>query len=241
MDADLVGDFDLGEPPPLTAIPDSIKEEEAKAPEQMLPQLPKKFTVKEKAVEEEGIPEKITEEAKKKEEDALEAKKQKKLAMKRQEDEANKLKEEEIRKRAALEMIRKNLDKEKQAKADADDPIARLKDEIAKRNNTNNGAFASAGAKGEAKKYNGKLQRIIRRNYALPESYNLKNAKLRVVISISVGENGNLMKMGVEKSSGDAMFDDLAVQAVKASTPLPRPPRGLVAQSILLNFTPQSF
>jgi TolA protein len=242
IDAEFIGDIDLGEPPPVTAIPDSKKADEARAPEKMLPQLPKKFTVKEQSVPDEGIAEKVilAKKAKKKALDKL--KKKKLLAIKHQKDEANKLKAEDIRRRAALEMIRKNLKKSSQAKADLDDPLARLRQELKRRNSTKTaGGFASASAKKRTKKYLGKIYRVIRRNYELPQASNFNNAKLQVIIRISVGDRGNLMKMAIEKPSGDSVFDEMAIKAVRSSIPLPAPPKDLVAKNILLNFTPQSF
>ncbi len=209
----------------------------------MLPQLPKKFTIKEKPTEEAGIPENIVKKAKHKEKKALAALKKKKiLALKHQKDEANKMKAAEIKRRAALELIRKNLKKDKQAKAEADDPLARLREELKRRNNTKStGSYASPSSKRQAQKYGGLLYKVIRRNYELPQASNFANAKMLVTVRIMVGEVGNLMKIGVEKSSGDTVFDEMALKAVRASVPFPKPPRGQVAETIFLNFSPQSF
>jgi TonB family protein len=237
IDAELVSDIDLGMSK-ITTIPDAEKAPEEKMPKEMLPQLPKKFTVKEKPAEVEGIPEKIVPEAKK---EQTEIKDKPKPIIQHDNKEANKLKESEIRKRAALEALRKNLSKDDKAKAQKDDPLARLRDIMAKKTEGESSGFASPGAKNRAKVYQGKLQAVIRRNYQLPEAYNLRNAKLQVLIRISVGERGNLLKMEIEKSSGDPVFDEMAVKAVQASNPMPRPPKEMISRAILLNFTPQSF
>jgi TonB family protein len=81
------------------------------------------------------------------------------------------------------------------------------------------------------------LQAAIRRNYAIPETLKFKTVS-PVILAIELSESGYLVSSKVEESSGDAYFDELALQAAKASVPLPPPPAALVNQKILFRFTP---
>jgi TonB family protein len=236
MDADLVNDFERAAPA-VSALPKAQEAPEAKVPDQMLPQLPKKFAVPEQAKPEEAIAEEKVEEPPK-EEAKPEAPKEEQLNLKTEEQEVNKLTQADALKRLAMERLRLEEKTAKDVEAPERDSLARLAEEIQKRKKLNSGTFGSAAAKAKAKQYGATLKQAVNANYSLPEAYNLKGANLKVLIAIAVSERGDLLDLTVNQSSGDRVFDELTVQAVRASAPLPRPPKEMAGEQIVLMFTP---
>jgi TonB family protein len=54
-----------------------------------------------------------------------------------------------------------------------------------------------------------------------------KNKSATVTVSFVLDRAGKVMSVGVQQSSGDAVFDDAAVAMVRRSDPVPAPPAGL--------------
>jgi TolA protein len=233
IDATLVADFDVGAPD-KTVIPDAKKDEQAAAPKDMLPQLTKRFSVDEAAAADDAgeVPSDLQ-----KSDKANESKEKEKLKIVEQAD-ANKIKMQDALKRLALEKLRKQNESDT-AKTEKVDGLARIKEQLASNEKVNAGAVG--GMSGEVQRYRALLQQAVRRHYALPEAYNLKDANLVVVISVVINERGELMKQDVYKSSGDSVFDELALTAIKSAVPLPPPPRAQAGEMIHLQFTPKSF
>ena len=237
MDADLVTDLDNGAPR-QSALPRAVKAPVAKAPQELLPQLPKKFVVPEASKPEDVVAEKPVKTPPPKAPPApAPPKPAEPVKIKTDAVDANKIKASEVLKRAALERLRLEEKTAKTAEAPALDKLARIAEELNKKTKVNSG-FASSFSKGKARQYGALLKRAVRQNYSLPEAYNLKGVHIKVAISITVSERGDLMGLSVNESSGDPSFDALTMQAVKASVPLPKPPEELAGQPILLVFTP---
>lgn len=240
IDADLIQDFDTGAPL-VSALPKAeVKAPEAKVQENMLPQLTKKVTIEDTTKPEETVADDAPKPKPETKEDVKEAEKPKeepKINLK-SDDESNKLKKEEALKRLALENLRTQEKTAKQTEAPEEDPLARIAAEAAKRKKLNQGAIAGAATGNRHKKYGGMLDAAVRQNYSLPEVYNLKGANMKVFVNIAVNDSGQLAELSVKQSSGDPVFDELTLQAVRASVPLPKPPPDLIGQTIVLVFSP---
>jgi colicin import membrane protein len=82
------------------------------------------------------------------------------------------------------------------------------------------------------------IERHIRQNWSLPEWLAKKDLKAQVRVRFD--GNGNITFREIAKSSGNKTFDDLALQAVEKSSPVPAPPpkfvRILNVEGILLGF-----
>jgi colicin import membrane protein len=238
IDEDPIGidltEFDAGG---KTALPKAAPAEEAKVPEQLLPQLPKKFSVKEETKPEESIAE--TKEEPKPEEAKPDEKivKAEETKIKTDNKEDNQMDDAQIRKRAALEALRREEKTAKNMEAPEQDPLARLAAEL---NKTNRKSVAMGSVSGKAKvnKYVSYLKQAIRQNYNLPEVYNLKGASVQVTIEITLADRGDLMNLEIAKPSGDAASDEMTAQAVRSSVPFEKPPTDLVGNPIALVFTP---
>ncbi len=232
--ADLISDLDLSAPE-KTELPNAKEAPEAAVPANMLPQLTKKFKVDEDTVADEGMTEepeaKVAETPKKVEE-------KEKLNVKADPDEMNVLKKAEALRRLAMERLRKEKTAE-ELQAEKASALAKLRDDAALSRKPNSGGAEGSGL--ALQKYRSMVQAAVRRHYALPEAYNLRNAELSVVIAIVVNERGDLVSTKIEKPSGDSVFDELAFEAVKKSAPLPKPPADQAGEWIHLKFSPKSF
>lgn len=240
MDADLVTDLKFSAPS-QTALPNAQVAPEAAVPSQLLPQLPKKFEVKQAEKADDPTEEKA-------EPDPKTAAEEKQAAQpvatqtKEDLDEKNRISMDDALKRLAVERLRQEQkDKQVAMKAPKVDELARLKEELAQRPEDLNSGVKGAGSKAGQDRYRGLLQKAVGRHYSLPEAYNMKNAGLRVVIAIVVNDRGELVSCSIHQSSGDKLFDNLAYKAVKDAAPLPRPPEGQAGETIFMHFTPKSF
>lgn len=239
MDADLIADSESGAPK-KNALPNAEQAPEAKVSDRTLPQLPKKFTI-------EDTPPPTEEKT------FLEKKDQKpgedKVApvtepvrtpnLTRDLDEQNRVKKDDALKRLALESLRlqKKTDKENKAEEKGD---AKLADKSDVTRDVNTGSSIGIPDRSSFRRYRSLLQGAVRRHYTLPEAYNFKNADIKAVVSIIINENGGLSQVKLAQSSGDGVFDNLVLDAVKASVPLPQPPKDMVGQVINVQFSPNA-
>ena len=86
----------------------------------------------------------------------------------------------------------------------------------------------STGASGgpmdiAVKEYYNSIWSLIKSNWVIPEY--LKGRGLVVVIGLKVGRDGKVKDLKIEKSSGNKVFDDCAVKAIRASEPFPPLPK----------------
>lgn len=231
IDADLLVDATSGAPAD-SALPNSVKGDEAKVSERMLPQLPKQFAVEGGAT---GPKEKtFTEQDEKAPADQKDSKDLSKTND--APDEKNRIKKEDALRRLALEKLRNDSKLAKKTQAPSADST-KLKDSSKNVAAANTGATAGTVSASEANRYKARIQAAVRRNYSIPDTLKFRTVE-PVVLAIELNQSGQLTWSSVEESSGDKYFDSLAFDALKASTPLPPPPEGLVNQRILLKFSP---
>lgn len=230
IDADLLIDATSGAPAD-SSLPNASKAEEAKVSDRMLPQLPKQFEVQDAA---RGLQEKTFTET---DDKATDSKDDKEAGKAREEsDEKNRIKKEDALRRLALEKLRNENKLAKKTEAPSADSV-RLRDESKALSKSNTGATLGSVSASEANRYKARLQVAVRRNYSIPDTLKFRTVE-PVVLAIELNKLGQLTFSKVEESSGDKYFDELAFDALKASTPLPPPPDGLVNQRILLKFSP---
>jgi len=237
MDAEIISEVDFAGLE-KSAVPDAKIAEEAKVRETLLPQITKTFSVKEDTKPEEVVAvekEKKEEKAEEKKQ-AVKPEKTEDLQIKTQNKEDNKLDQRDAAKRLAMDRL-KALNKT----AKTNEAEVSSKDDVATKILQNlKGGIAGGSARGKQiiDQYVGMVRRAVQSNYSLPEAYNLKGAAMQVTIVVVVSERGDLMKLELDQSSGDAVFDNMTLQSVKASAPLPKPPQELVGEKIFLVFKP---
>jgi len=235
MDADVISDLNAPQPA-KTALPDALIKAEAKVPVQLLPQLPQKFSVNEPTKADTAIADAKLPEPPKEAKPAEQPKPAEDLKIKTENTEDNKMDQAEILKRAALERLRKNDKLAKTTEAPEKNLLARIAEGVAK---SPNALIPTGGtAHGAFKSYGALVKSAVSRNYTVPEAYQLKGTSLRVVFRITISERGDLMDLAIKQPSGDPVFDELSMQAVRASVPLPKPPTGLAGEPFELSFTP---
>jgi len=158
--------------------------------------------------------------------------------VKKQQKDATELRKKDALARLLKEQARKEKKFAKETVAPLSKKLAQRKMELAE----NNGGASGGGGLSEIRrnKYANALQRAIRRNYSLPEVYNLANAKLRTEIRMILNASGDLRKLEIAVSSGDASFDQLALKTIQNSVPLPRPPTFLAGKSFTFIFSPNT-
>lgn len=245
IEADMMPDFDI-KPAKEDALPDAAKAEEVMVHKQILPQLPKTFEVEKKVEEPEDA---IAIDEKPKEKEKEEPKKEpekpknepKKDAMAAEEREtAVKLKKREAFERLMKEAARKEEKFAEQTSAPLSKKLAQRKAEL---DDQEEGGFSGDGGLSgiRQKKYMRALRKAIKRNYSLPSAYNLQNAEIVAKVSLILNGNGDIREVKIYESSGDKVYDYLALKAVKDSVPLPKPPEGQAGKQIIIQFNPKTF
>lgn len=78
-----------------------------------------------------------------------------------------------------------------------------------------------------------KLENQVKSFWAIPDT--LSEEGLNAVIIIEIGKNGELLKTEFEQSSGNNIFDQAVIRAIKKAAPF-EPPRGSVPLKIGLRF-----
>ncbi|MBI4710786.1 MAG: cell envelope integrity protein TolA [Nitrospirae bacterium] len=77
------------------------------------------------------------------------------------------------------------------------------------------------GAEGDADSYYGLITRRIWQQWIYPD---IKTSGLETMVSIKISGDGKIISQKIEKSSGNALFDRSALNAVSKASPLPPPP-----------------
>jgi len=70
--------------------------------------------------------------------------------------------------------------------------------------------------------YFSQLQQHVRRFWVIPEGFNPEG--LKAVIRVKIDPEGRMLSAQIEQSSGNRIFDNSALQAVKRAEPYPPPP-----------------
>lgn len=142
---------------------------------------------------------------------------------------------EKLKQMNALEEIQKQEEQQEREKA-KQKAIERLNK--IKGNALSSGSDIKGVAKLQHENYIATVEKAIRRNWSLPEWLARKN--LAAQVRVRFDENGTITHQEIEKSSGNPTFDELVMQTVQKSSPVPPPPtkfvRILNVEGILLGF-----
>jgi colicin import membrane protein len=69
--------------------------------------------------------------------------------------------------------------------------------------------------------YGGMVEAKIKREWALPQNFPKGKSQLETIIVVIIERNGRVQRSWFEKKSGDAMYDQMAMRAIKKAEPLP--------------------
>lgn len=222
-----------------TKIPDIETAPEAAVPKNLLPQLPKNFAVEDSAPKADDSslvdPEKTepvptnTSTTTGTGTDTNPALTQ----IKKTED--NKLAQREALKRLATELLRQQQ-KQDASKVAAPDSASAAQVKNAETGDATTGA-PGVGNLAALRRYESILHKAIKRNYSLPSTYKTTTGQLQATVLIKIAANGDVQHAEISRSSNDRTFDELILQAVKISSPLPKPPEDAVDRPIEIVFS----
>ena len=217
----------------IDLLPDSVALEPAPAAQQpepvnILPQLPKKFTLQQPRpllIDPEPAPELV---AAKPAPAPADAQPVEDSIERTTPNEENVLKVNEALQRLALEKLRSQKHQETKRNTTLSNKMQKA---ITSLNTLKDRGWLATN-------YQTALRVAIKRNFILPDIYDLKNAHIEVKLEIRIDTRGNLLRMRVLKSSRNKIFDELAMAAVRNTSPFPRPPTALVDKQIIVILTP---
>ena len=199
------------------------KKKETLVHKNTLPQLPKKFVIKEKPKKKR----KIKHSTKDKEKQKTEAlKKMKALELTKQEAMKRLLREK-------ARLKKKNAERDQLALKEKLEKIQLVK----AKKNAQKGALSSHG-ENTNQAYTSKIHGLLQENYEIPDSFGFDSKKYEVALEVTLKKDGNVSSATVVKSSKNATFDKLALNTVWKASPFPLPPRHLVGRKITINFAP---
>jgi colicin import membrane protein len=152
------------------------------------------------------------------------SKSQKQASSKAKADELAKEKEMALKKAQLIAQMSANKAKERPSGSPGKSPGS---------SNTDKGAQGTtgdqkAGAPGDAKAlyiYSKKIERKIKDQWVYPDP---SRTDLHNEVAIKIQKDGKVLQTKIEKSSGDAVFDQSTLKAVAKASPLPPPPPELV-------------
>lgn len=183
-----------------------------------------------------------------KEEISLAPKKQKTPAKKDQqlaqeEDADRSLQEaiEEIHRKVAIEEIQKRVAEREGAgqgatgsgKAQTQGPIVATAGRGAG-SGIGSGTGTGSGGGTPEQVYGGMVETKIKKEWALPGNFPKGKSQLETIIIVIIERDGKVQKSWFEKKSGDALYDQMAMRAIKKAEPLPPVPRAITANTFVI-------
>ena len=128
---------------------------------------------------------------------------------------------EEIRKKAALDEIRKRVSRREKVE---ERPVVALTNPTLPSTSSLNSALEQESKLNE---YYGMIWAKIKEMWTIPENLLKEMADWETVVVITITRDGTIKGMWVEKRSGNAFYDQMAMRAIKKAEPLPPIPKEL--------------
>ncbi|MFW7379512.1 MAG: cell envelope integrity protein TolA [Oligoflexus sp.] len=236
IDTELVTDINL-EASNQTVIPGAKESEEVSVPSNLLPQVTKRYTVKEQEKQEEGLVEEPLEPDVEKGKNATKDTVKDKPMVKPDPDVSTKIQQQDALRRMALEKLRREQkEQSRELKAHKNDKLAQIREALSEGAALDQSAGGGLIANAESRRYQGYLSQTIRRNYELPSNYQFQSSKTNVILLMRINARGELLTVDISESSGDQVRDAYSIEAVKKSAPFNPPPKALAGRDFLLNF-----
>ncbi len=136
-------------------------------------------------------------------------------------------------KKPDLSNIRRKLAKEEEEKA-----VNRIKTRLARNKTANPPAATSAVGNYQLNRYAEQLKAWITDHWQLPEL--LLKEKLTATVSLTIDSTGRLVRQNLEKMSGNRLFDDSIIKAIKRAAPFPPFPPAMdkAQEEFVITFDP---
>ena len=243
VDTDLVADYEAKGPAAQSALPKAEPNLETAVPNNLLPQLPKQFSLKEPLKEEDGLPDpdekpvpaptSTPEVGKNESKETTEIR-----TSEPPKKDVKELDPDDARRRAIMDKLRKEAKPEtKKNQAAAENETPNLGDIVA----SSRERSRAAGSSGESlaiQRYEKLVYQAVKRHYVLPTTYKQSKPDVTVLVAIIVNARGQLVSATIEESSNDSLFDQLTVQATQEAHPFEKPPDSLAGVKFFLRFKP---
>ena len=234
IEIDMMADFEDTAVDKIADKPTKAAPSKVSIDKKMLPQLPKHITVKK---EEKGEAQKQLTDKKVDKESGEKKKKNDETVDVKDDDDSNKITQKDLKKRAAIERLRKLKDKKP---AEDLDKIRRLA-ELNEKMTSEIDAAAKLGDVSSRKKCITLASKSVRQHYVLPESYGFGAAELVVMVRVIINAQGDILRAEIQKSSGDIVFDDLTKQAILSAAPFPVACQKLAGETMDFSFNSNQF
>jgi TonB family protein len=82
--------------------------------------------------------------------------------------------------------------------------------------------------------YGGMVEAKIKQEWALPKNFPRGKSQLETIIVVIIERDGRVQKSWFEKKSGDDLFDQMAMRAIKKAEPLPPVPQAITASTFVI-------
>ena len=126
---------------------------------------------------------------------------------------------EEIRKKAALDEIRKKVSHREKVE---ERPIVALTNPLP---SLTSSPKSPSERESKLNEYYGMIWVKIKEMWTIPENLLKEMADWETVVVITINRDGKIREMWVEKRSGNAFYDQMAMRAIKKAEPLPPIPK----------------
>jgi TonB family protein len=88
-------------------------------------------------------------------------------------------------------------------------------------------AIGSAELDSKRNQYYSIVEAKIKKDWTVPEVFSKGKTNLETVVVFVIGKDGKIQKLWIEKKSGNALFDQMAMRTLKKAEPLPPIPNDL--------------
>jgi TolA protein len=165
------------------------------------------------------------------------AKKEQQLAQEEAADRSLQEAIEEIHRKVTIEDIQKRVDEREGAtgsgKGQTQGPIIASAGGGAG-SGIGSGTGTGSGGGTPEQVYASRVDAKIKGEWALPENFPRGQSKLEAVIIVIIERDGRVQKASFEKNSGDAVYDQMAMRAIKKAEPLPPVPQAITEDTFVI-------
>jgi TonB family protein len=135
---------------------------------------------------------------------------------------------EEIRKKAAIDEIKKNLARREKTEERA--PV--VSPPVPMVSSPKTSPILESKSEDLERLYGGIVELKIKEAWTIPENLLKEMVDLETIIVIIIDRDGRVQKWWFEKKSGNAIYDQSAIRAIKKAEPLPPIPKGLGKEKV---------
>jgi TonB family protein len=135
---------------------------------------------------------------------------------------------EEIRKKAAIDEIKKNLARREKTEERA--PV--VSPPVPMVSSPKTSPTLESKLEDLERLYGGIVELKIKEAWTIPENLLKEMVDLETIIVIIIDRDGRVQKWWFEKKSGNAIYDQSAIRAIKKAEPLPPIPKGLGKEKV---------